>query len=169
MKKIIFLLFISISLFSCSKSNPIENKKDIDKMLNLWHQAAAESNFENYFNLMTEDAVFIGTDATENWNRKDFENFSKPYFDKGKAWTFHPIQRNIYLDNNSKFGWFDELLDSSFKICRGSGIVENVNGKWKVKHYVLSMTIPNHKSNQVVAIKDSLESILIMELKQTKK
>ena len=104
MKKIISLLFISISLISCSKSNPIENKEDIDKMLNLWHQAAAEANFENYFNLMTEDAVFIGTDATENWNRKDFENFSKPYFDKGKAWTFHPIQRNIYLDNNSKFG-----------------------------------------------------------------
>jgi hypothetical protein len=29
------------------------------------------------------------------------------------------------------------------KICRGSGVVVKIDGKWKIKHYVLSMTIPN--------------------------
>ena len=37
-------------------------------VLDAWHKAAADANFDAYFNLMTDDAVFIGTDATENWN-----------------------------------------------------------------------------------------------------
>lgn len=62
--------------------------------------------------------------------------------------------------------WFDELLDTSFKICRGSGVLEKINGKWKIKHYVLSMTVPNETSKEVIAIKDSIESSLIRKLKQ---
>jgi hypothetical protein len=44
---------------------------------------------------MTEDAVFIGTDATENWGKPDFQEFAKPYFDKEKA-LFYSI-RTSYL------------------------------------------------------------------------
>jgi hypothetical protein len=33
---------------------------------------------------MTEDAVFIGTDALRI-GKPDFQEFAKPYFDKGKA------------------------------------------------------------------------------------
>lgn len=151
-----------------SNSNTEQEKIEINSVINQWHMAAAEANFDNYFNLMTDDAVFIGTDATENWNRKDFEAYSKPYFDKGKAWTFHKLERNIYVDKNNKIAWFDELLNTSFKICRGSGVLEKVNGKWKIKHYVLSMTIPNETSKEVVAIKDSIETNYIQKLKSKK-
>jgi hypothetical protein len=34
-----------------------------------------------FYDKMTEDAVFIGTDATENWGKPDFQEFAKPYFD----------------------------------------------------------------------------------------
>lgn len=156
-------------VFGClTRSNNEFEKKEIDAVINQWHKAAAEANFDNYFDLMTEDAVFIGTDATENWNRKDFEAFSKPYFDKGKAWTFQSLERNIYIDKNNEIAWFDELLNTSFKICRGSGVLEKVNGKWKIKHYVLSMTIPNETSDKVIAVKDSIESIYIQKLKSKK-
>ncbi|RXR34223.1 hypothetical protein EQG68_04085 [Flavobacterium piscinae] len=156
-------------VFGClTKPNNELEKKEIDTVINQWHKAAAEANFDNYFDLMTEDAVFIGTDAAENWNRKDFEAFSKPYFDKGKAWTFQSLERNIYVDKNNEIAWFDELLNTSFKICRGSGVLEKVNGKWKIKHYVLSMTIPNETSDKVIAVKDSIESIYIQKLKSKK-
>ena len=115
---------------------------------------------------MTDDAIFIGTDATENWNRKEFEAFSKPHFDKGKAWTFYPLERNIYVDESNKIAWFDELLDTSFKICRGSGVLEKINGNWKIKHYVLSITVPNENVKEVISAKDSIESSLIKKLKQ---
>ncbi|MCB0443885.1 MAG: nuclear transport factor 2 family protein [Flavobacterium sp.] len=163
MKAYLITLLAIFSVFSSSNSE--QEKKEIDSVINQWHEAAAEANFDNYFGLMTYDAVFIGTDATENWNRKEFEVFSKPYFDKGKAWTFYSLERNIYLDKSNEIAWFDELLDTSFKICRGSGVLEKVNGKWKIKHYVLSMTIPNEISDEIVKSKDSIETPLISKLK----
>jgi ketosteroid isomerase-like protein len=38
-------------------------------LLDSWHKAAAEAKFDAYFDKMTEDAVFIGTDATEKQTR----------------------------------------------------------------------------------------------------
>jgi hypothetical protein len=108
-------------------------------LLDSWHKAAAES--DAYFDKMTEDAVFIGTDATENWGKPDFQEFAKPYFDKGKAWNFTVLERHIYFDQSKKTAWFDELLNTQMKICRGSGVLVKIDGKWKIKHYVLSMTI----------------------------
>ena len=108
---------------------------------------------------MDSVSIFIGTDASENWKKTAFSKFSKPYFDKGKAWSFTPIERNIYTSKNNEIVWFDELLNTWMGICRGSGVLEKENKKWKIKHYVLSVTIPNDNINQVINInkvKDSL-------------
>ena len=113
---------------------------------------------------MNDDAIFIGTDATENWNKKAFQAYSKPYFDKGKAWSFSPLERHIYFSKDGKTAWFDELLNTQMKICRGSGVVEKVKGVWKIKHYVLSMTIPNDNSDAVIKIKAPIEDALIDKL-----
>ncbi len=76
------------------------------------------------------------------------------------------MKRNIYFSKDGKLAWFDELLDTQMKICRGSGVVEKINGNWKVKQYVLSMTIPNDVVDKVVAEKSALEDPLIQELKK---
>ncbi len=110
---------------------------------------------------MTDDAIFIGTDATEYWNKKDFQVFAKPYFDKGKAWSFTAIERHIYFDSSGKMAWFDELLSTQMKICRGSGVLVKIGSEWKIKHYVLSMTIPNDTSDAVVKIKTPIEDVLL--------
>ncbi|MBP6127327.1 nuclear transport factor 2 family protein [Flavobacterium sp.] len=174
MKKIIVVI-IGLVLIGCkSKQAAQEDLKlsrfEIDFMLNSWHQAAAEANFNNYFNAMTDDAIFIGTDATENWNKQEFIKFAKPFFDKGKAWNFTALERNVYFSSDKKTAWFDELLNTQMKICRGSGVlVVNENGNWKIKQYVLSMTIPNDHTDEVVKIKSLIEDKEIEKLKnQTK-
>jgi hypothetical protein len=48
--------------------------------------------------------------------------------------------RTSYLFWSIKTAWFDELLNTQMKICRGSGVLVKIDGKWKIKHYVLSMT-----------------------------
>jgi hypothetical protein len=113
---------------------------------------------------MTEDAIFIGTDATENWNKTAFQAFAKPYFDKGKAWSFTALERNIYFDKTGKLAWFDELLNTQMKICRGSGVVVKIGREWKIKHYVLSMTVPNDNVDAVIKIKATLEDKLLKNL-----
>ncbi|EKT3964451.1 nuclear transport factor 2 family protein [Flavobacterium psychrophilum] len=137
----------------------------INSVLDNWHKAASQANYDNYMHAMTNDAVFIGTDPTENWNKKDFMTFAKPYFDKGKAWSFTALERHIYLDKSGKTAWFDELLNTQMKICRGSGVLIKTKKEWKIKHYVLSMTIPNDNTNQVIKIKEATENKIIDKLK----
>jgi ketosteroid isomerase-like protein len=167
MKKIM-LFSLSILLFSSFISADQDNTKEkanINSTLDAWHKAAAEANYNAYFSLMTEDAVFIGTDATENWNKKDFQAYAKPHFDKGKAWSFTALERHIYFDKTGKTAWFDELLNTQMKICRGSGVLVKIGKEWKIKHYVLSMTIPNDNSNEVIKVKASIEDAMIKTLK----
>ena len=136
------------------------------EIIDNWHKAAAEANYEAYFDAMAEEAIFIGTDATENWNKKQFQDFAKPYFDKGKAWNFKAIERNIYFSKDGKMAWFDELLNTQMKICRGSGVLVQENQQWKIKHYVLSMTIPNEKTDEVVKIKAPIEDAFMNNFKK---
>jgi hypothetical protein len=49
---------------------------------------------------MTADD-FIGTDATENWNKMQFQAFAKPFFDRGKAWI-SAVESHIYFDKSGK-------------------------------------------------------------------
>jgi hypothetical protein len=165
MKKIIllilFIVFIPNYIVAQDKA-----KEQINYTIDSWHKAAAEANFANYFDSLTEDAIFIGTDATEHWNKKAFQAYAKPYFDKGKAWSFTALERHIYFSADKKMAWFDELLNTQMKICRGSGVLVLTNGKWKIKHYVLSMTIPNDNVDDVVKIKAPIEDALITKLKE---
>ncbi len=162
------LFSLSILLFSSFISADQDNNKEkvnINSTLDAWHKAAAEANYNAYFSLMTEDAIFIGTDATENWNKKDFQAYAKPHFDKGKAWSFTALERHIYFDKTGKTAWFDELLNTQMKICRGSGVLVKIGKEWKIKHYVLSMTIPNDNSSEVIKVKASIEDAMIKTLK----
>ncbi len=160
--KNLLLLFAAIFLTSCASKQPL-NTAAVEQSIDAWHKAAAQANYDQYFDLMTDDAVFIGTDATENWQLEEFKSFSKPYFDKGKAWSFTSLERNVYSAN----GWiyFDELLDTQMGICRGSGVMRMQNGKWKIAHYVLSIAVPNENVSSLTAMKKAWDKDYIKKLK----
>ncbi|RTY96024.1 nuclear transport factor 2 family protein [Flavobacterium sp. GT3R68] len=169
MKKLFFFIggIVLFSSFVPFKDVQQERAK-INATLDAWHKAAAETNFNEYFGAMTEDAIFIGTDPTENWNKTAFIAFAKPYFNKGKAWNFKTVERHIYFSKDKKTAWFDELLDTQMKICRGSGVLELQNGKWKIAHYVLSIAIPNDSTDEVVKLKTAFDDALLVKLKTSK-
>lgn len=161
--KVLYCCFMVVTLMLNAQ---MTEKQKIDEVLDSWHLDAANADFEAYFGKMTKDGVFIGTDAMENWQNADFRAFSKPYFDRGKAWNFTAVQRNIYLDETKSFAWFDELLDTQMKICRGSGVLQKENGQWKIAHYVLSIAVPNEDVDQLVQIKEKRDDELLLELKK---
>ncbi len=142
-----------------------QQKTEINSTLEQWHKAAADANFDTYFGLMTKDAIFIGTDPTENWTNTDFKAFSKPYFDKGKAWSFSTLERNIFVENEVSVAWFDELLDTQMGICRGSGVVQKTTDGWKIKHYVLSIAIPNESVKEITELKKTFDTDLMKKLR----
>jgi len=162
MKKSILLL-----LFVATFANAQTSEKDkVSQTIDTWHKAAADVKFEDYFNLIAEDGIFIGTDATENWTKKDFKVWAKPFFDKGTTWNFTALERHIFFDKSGKIAWFDELLNTQMKICRGSGVLVKVGKEWKIQHYVLSMTIPNDEVDAVAKIKAPIEDVLIAKLQK---
>ena len=162
----LYTYLLLLFCFACfSQPALIKNKLAINETLNNWHQAAADAKFDMYFSYMTGNAVFIGTDPTENWQNDAFKNFSKPFFDKGKAWNFSSIQRNIYFSNDQKTAWFDELLSTQMKICRGSGVLILQKGQWKIAHYVLSIAIPNENTDEIVKIKTVFDDNFVKNIK----
>ena len=167
MKKIIFVLILIAASCKPTKDTIVSDESKINMLLDSWHKAAADAKYDSYFEKMTDDAIFIGTDATENWRKPAFQVFAKPYFDKGKAWSFTALERHIYFDKTKEMAWFDELLNTQMKICRGSGVLVKIGGEWKIKHYVLSMTIPNDDVNAVIKIKAPIEDKLILGYNKT--
>jgi ketosteroid isomerase-like protein len=161
MKKI---LLLAISALSFGLQAQETEKEAIDALLTAWHQAAAGADFEAYFEAMTPESVFIGTDAGEHWDRDAFMAFSKPYFDQGKAWDFKALQRHIYLSHDGQMAWFDELLDTWMQLCRGSGVAVKTPEGWKIAHYVLSLTMPNETIEGAIALKKESDSLMRQSL-----
>jgi len=159
MKKLLFFVATSLLIISCGKNgvkNESQIKVEMNKFIDSWHQNAAEGNFDAYFDAIAEDGYFLGTDPSENWNKKQFMKYSKPHFADGSAWSFAPYKRNIYVYNDSNLVWFDELLRTPFGVCRGSGVICFEKDKWVIKHYNLALTKPN---NEVKSIQKELNSI----------
>ena len=167
MRKLAFYFVAVVILFACKTNedkptielNFTKDKQAVNTFMDDWHLAATEANYENYFSKLDSTSIFIGTDASENWTKEEFEGFSKPYFDKGKAWDFKSLERNVYFNKDGSIAWFDELLKTWMGACRGSGVLERNENGWTLKHYVLSVAIPNEDIKEVIMAKRKNDSI----------
>ncbi|WP_372750852.1 nuclear transport factor 2 family protein [Labilibaculum sp.] len=147
----LLLIFGILFLSSCNASKPITDK-NVSDFIDLWHQAASNAELDTFFDMMSESSIYIGTDASERWSKKEFYEYCEPRFTENKTWHFKPYNRQIYLSKDQETIWFDELLNTRMGICRGSGVVENINGELKISHYHLSVTIKNEKMNEFLQI-----------------
>lgn len=175
MKKTYWLgsLLVFACMFSCNQpaktteSPVIDRAKEqtqINAMLDSFNRAAAKADFNAYFNFYTDDAIFTGTDATERWDKKAFMAWAKPIFDKGRAWDFTALERHIYFDKTGTLAWFDELLNTQMKICRGSGVLVKQGNEWKVQQYILSTMVPNDQLDEVIKNKTAIEDSIIKRI-----
>jgi ketosteroid isomerase-like protein len=127
----------------------------IGGMLDDFHDAAARADEPRYFAHFTDDAVFLGTDATERWTKGAFLAYAHPRFASGKAWAFRATERHIDIASSGSVAWFDESLATErLGPARGTGVVVKQNGEWKVAQYSLSITIPNER---FAGVKELLE------------
>jgi uncharacterized protein (TIGR02246 family) len=132
---------------------PGELEKAVAAVLDDWHDAAAKADEERYFGHMTEDAVFLGTDATERWDKKAFRTYAHPHFAKGKAWKFRAARRAIVVAPGGELAWFDEdLTTERLGPARGSGVVVQTARGWQIAQYNLSIPIPNERFDAVKKI-----------------
>jgi ketosteroid isomerase-like protein len=140
------LLFVSCVVLSAQAPDA----KAVNAVLDDWHAAAAKADEARYFGHLTADSIFMGTDATERWDKAAFQAFAHPYFAKGKAWSFKAVRRAVMFSPDGATAWFDEDLDTpNMGPCRGTGVLSRQEGRWKIRHYNLTVPIPNALMNEV--------------------
>tara|TARA_B110000285_G_scaffold218179_1_gene267350 strand:+ start:401 stop:859 length:459 start_codon:yes stop_codon:yes gene_type:complete len=147
----LFIIVLAFCLLSFLK--PEEKITTLNAIVDGWHLAASNADFDNYFGPMTDAFIFLGTAPGERWGKKDFASFSKPYFDKGAAWDFKASNRNWQFSKNNKVAWFDEDLGTWMEGCRGSGIMIKQKGEWKIEYYNLTVLIENEKIKEFIDLR----------------
>ena len=151
MKQISFFFLLMLLVgFSTSP----ESTYELDQLVDAWHKNASEAQFDAYFSKTHPDFVFIGTAPNERWSKTDFMAFSKPYFDRGKAWDFTPKNRKWNFSSDGKTAWFDEELETWMRDCRATGILVKVKKQWKLIHYDLHVLIENEKMDAFLQLRD---------------
>ena len=106
---------------------------------------------------MSDDGVFLGTDAGERWTKQEFQ----AYADGRRGWVYRSMERHINLTPDGNTAWFDEILDSaSYGTARGTGVVIRTGSGWKISQYHLTFPIPNE------LVDDLIETIKSFDARQ---
>jgi len=131
--------------------DPAAERATIEALMNDWHQAASVADGARYFGHMADEAIFLGTDASERWTLSAFRAFCEPYFAKGVGWTYTPRERHVFVEGD--VAWFDEKLwNDKYGECRGTGALRKLAGEWKLEHYSLTLLVPNERAADVVKV-----------------
>lgn len=154
MKNISALVMLAV-LSSVSPASLAQNATAaVNQVLDDYHAAAAAGDWPRYFDLMADDGVFLGSDASERWPKAEFQRYASA----SKGWKYTPQSRHINFTPDGNTAWFDELLDSaSYGSSRGSGVLIQTGSGWKISQYNLTFPIPNE------LVRDITDSIKAFE------
>jgi ketosteroid isomerase-like protein len=140
---------ITDSRSECSaNATSVNAQQTIGAIMDNWHKAAGKNDLDAYFKPMADDFVYLGTDETERWTKAEFWSFTKPWFEAGKGWNFVATGRFITLSGDGITAWVDETLDTHMGPCRGTAVLELQKGVWMLKHYSLTVLVPNKKMDK---------------------
>ena len=149
-EKIIFL-----ALFLCGIAFADDASVDaVNKVLDEFHDAAAQGDKDRYLGLMTENAVFMGTDEWERWPKNpEFTDYVGGRFKDGTGWNYQSVQREVSLSDSADFAWFDEVVFSEANgRFRGTGVLVKQGDDWKIAHYAMSFLIYNEIWQDVIEL-----------------
>ena len=153
---LLLTMLLGVALAGCAtRGEPVrpavQPGASITATVDAFHRAASEADTAQYFSLLAEDAVFIGTDPTERWTRDAFLAFVAPYFEAGAGWTYVPTERHVVMLDGGRTAHFDELLENAkYGTCRGTGVLVHDGTAWRIAQYSLSIPIPNSIALEIV-------------------
>lgn len=140
------ILLVWLGLISLSTAGAWATDHDdqaaIGAVLDALHKEASAANFEGYFSLYHDHAVFLGTDRAEYWPLAEFKSYTQARFADGTGWTYNASERFIHVSGDA--AWFEERLQhEAYGETRGTGVLLRTPSGWKVAQYNLTLPIPN--------------------------
>lgn len=142
MKRVLTVAVALILSMQMAHADQSGERNEIDAVLNALHERAAQADFDGYFALFHDRAVFLGTDRDERWPLAEFKAYTKGRFDTGTGWTYHPTERFITVEGAT--AWFEErVLSAKYGETRGTGVLLKTDDGWKIAQYNLVLPTPN--------------------------
>ncbi|MBT5187899.1 MAG: nuclear transport factor 2 family protein [Kordiimonadaceae bacterium] len=151
MKKICIILSLCLFISPVMAQDQSADEAAIIVVLDDFHDAAAKADKDRYLGHFTENGVFLGTDEWERWPLKpEFTEYVGKRFEAG-GWSYHSEKKKIDFSKNGNVAWFDEtsISNRNDSRYRGSGVLEKIDGTWKVAQYVLSVLVYNEVAGDV--------------------
>ena len=150
--KIVLWLFISVLIFSaCNRGNDTDGeigssdtsvsfpRSSIIKVLDSMHQGFRTKNFKLMESFLTEDGLYLGTDPSEVWSKKQLSQ----YFDKSnrasKDLNYNILSRTILLGKNSTTAlcveqYYLSTMSDKMMVRSISKVVKR-DERWKIAFY----------------------------------
>ncbi|ULT23057.1 nuclear transport factor 2 family protein [Sphingobacterium sp. E70] len=129
----------------------------INKTLDTWHKSSGEVKFGPFINSLAADAVILGADREERWDKNHSDKFSEQYFNPKYAWNYTYQNRSVHFNTDSTTAWFDETFKINTKYFRGTGVLSKIDNDWKIQQYNLSMLAP------YADVKSAISGSLVMK------
>jgi hypothetical protein len=137
------------------QSAPDPAQAEVAAVLDQLNAASSAADADAYFALYTPEARFVGTDATEHWTIDELRQYAAASFGSGRGWSYPATERTITIApiECRCVAWFEEkLVNQSYGVTRGSGVMRLTDEGWKIEQYVLSFAVPNDRADAVVDI-----------------
>ncbi len=148
-------MFAAIVMALAVQAAPVSPEAEVAAVLDQLNAASTAADADAYFGLYTPDARFVGTDATEHWTIDELRQYAASSFSQGRGWSYPATERTITIApiECRCIAWFEEkLVNDSYGVTRGSGVLRLTEDGWKIEQYVLSFAVPNDRADAVVAV-----------------
>lgn len=109
-----------------------------------FHRAGREADIDAYIGWLAEDAIVLGTDASERNPPAALHDMLEPWFSAGKGLDTDPVVVHVSESADGRFAWFDGRFHKP-SLCelRGSGLLRHGPDGWKIVHYNVAFALPN--------------------------
>ena len=149
------LIFLALLFCTAAVADNQDSELEaVNKVLDDFHDAAAQGDKQRYLDHFTEDGGVLGTDEWERWPKHpDFTDYVSSRFKDGVGWNYRSVERTVSISVSADIAWFDEVLFSENSgRFRGTGVLARQDGSWKVAHYAMSFLVLNENWDEVIEL-----------------
>jgi len=75
--RVVIFFFIALNAHYFSAQQDV---KKLNELIQYWHKAASDAQFDSYFKCLTDDFIFLGTAPGERWTKKRISSIFKTIF-----------------------------------------------------------------------------------------
>jgi hypothetical protein len=111
--------------------------------LDTLHRAGAEANQADFIGVLAQGVVFLGVGDGTRLQGQALRDFVSESFASGNTWDYRTSERDVRLSADGSVAWFDESLEhDQLGRGRGSGVLTQNEGAWKIAQYDLTVPLP---------------------------